>query len=321
MGHILGIDIGGTAVKIGIVTNQGELLKKWEMPTDTTNKGETIVTDIWKNIQKQFEQLDPELTDIDVIGIGSPGFIDSENGIIYSSVNIGWKDFHLAETFQSLANLPVFVANDANVAALGEYWIGAGQGANNLIAVTLGTGVGGGIIVNGEIVNGENGTAGEIGHITVNHYGARCNCGRIGCLETIASATGIVRQAHEESKQNTNSLIAKFIEENGTITSKDVFDLANQGCQLSQDIIARTTDVLGLAISNVASLINPSKVLIGGGVSQAGEPFIEQINQSFKKYALPRIYEVCEIKLAALGNDAGIIGAAYYAMQRKSRLS
>ncbi|MEN1970532.1 ROK family glucokinase [Lentibacillus sp. N15] len=311
---IIGIDIGGTTSKIGILNKQGSILSKWEVGTSKANKGESVVNDIWESIKDKLRTEDQHY--LLGIGIGAPGFIDGANGLVYEAVNIGWKDTPLAEQFSQLAGVPVFVENDANTAALGENWVGAGNQTNNLIAITLGTGVGGGIIVNGTIVNGVSGTAGELGHITIDPNGYRCNCGRRGCLETICSATGIVRQAMSLAEQKPDSSLAAFVTLAGSITAKDVFTLAKQGDALCQTVVERTGDVLGFAIANVAVVLNPSIVLIGGGVSKAGDQLISVIERAFRQYALPRVSEVCEIKAAQLGNDAGIIGAAYLVVQQ-----
>lgn len=313
---ILGIDIGGTTIKIGIINEDGSIHSKWEIPTNTENQGASIATDAWSSIVEKLDALKIDKTSLQGIGIGAPGFIDDETGLVYKAVNIGWENFDLANQFRALADLPVYVGNDANVAALGENWVGAGNQANNLIAVTLGTGVGGGIIANGEMMSGENGTAGEIGHITIDPEGYDCNCGRKGCLETITSATGMVRQGMTIIEKNPESKLAMHYQKYGELTTKDIFDLANNGDQLSKEIINHTADVLGFAISNIAMVVNPSKILIGGGVSQAGENFIGQIERQFKKYALPRISEICEFKIAELGNDAGMIGAAYLVKEK-----
>lgn len=313
---ILGIDIGGTTIKIGIINEDGNIHSKWEIPTNIENQGASIATDAWSSIVEKLESLDIDKEAIQGIGIGAPGFIDEETGLVYKAVNIGWENFDLASQFRELADLPVYVANDANVAALGENWRGAGNQADNLIAVTLGTGVGGGIIANGAMISGENGTAGEIGHITIDPDGYECNCGRKGCLETITSATGMVRQGMALIEKHPESPLAKHYEEHGNITTKEIFDLANNGDQLCEQIIHHTADVLGFAISNIAAVINPSKILIGGGVSQAGESFIRLIETQFKKYALPRVSEICEFKIAELGNDAGMIGAAYLVKEK-----
>lgn len=312
---LLGIDIGGTSVKIGIISTYGDIIAKWEIPTNLTNNGTYIAKEVWDSIKIRLVEEDIDRTLLVGIGIGAPGFIDQESGTVYQAVNIGWKNFKLADYFTELSGLPVFVANDANVAALGENWRGAGNQSDNLIAVTIGTGVGGGIIANGEVLSGENGTAGEIGHIFIEPEGYLCNCGKRGCLETIASATGIVRQAKDLIAINPNSELAAFFTANEGITTKDIFKLAEQGDFLANEIVEYTAKVLGIAIANIAVVINPSKVLIGGGVSQAGDQFISRIEKYFNNYALKRIHEACEVKVAELGNDAGMIGAAYLAKQ------
>lgn len=312
---MLGIDIGGTTVKIGLISEEGAIITKWEIPTNLEDNGIHIANEVWSSILSSLEKNNIEKTALLGIGIGAPGFINQTTGIVYQAVNIGWKDFELASQFREFSGLPVFVANDANVAALGENWKGAGNQAQNLIAVTLGTGVGGGIIANGYVLGGENGTAGEIGHITVEPNGHLCNCGRKGCLETITSATGIVRQAMTLIKENPNSDLANYYSKNQTISAKEIFELASNGDVLCDQIIEHTADVLGLVISNTATIINPSKVLIGGGVSKAGDQLISRIEKYFKAYALERISDICEIKVAELGNDAGMIGAAFLVKQ------
>ncbi|WP_106497146.1 ROK family glucokinase [Lentibacillus sp. Marseille-P4043] len=311
---IIGIDIGGTTSKIGLLDLQGAIVCKWEIPTSTANNGDSIVQDIWQSISDTLST--SQIKAVIGIGIGAPGFIDGATGLVYEAVNIGWKDFQLAAYFSSIVNLPVFVENDANIAVLGENWKGAGNQSENLIALTLGTGVGGGIIANGTILNGVNGTAGEIGHITVNPEGYPCNCGKKGCLETIASATGIVRQAMERIKQEPTSHLASFYQQSGVVTAKDIFDLAHNGDPDCKAIVERTGDVLGFAIANLATVINPSTLLIGGGVSKAGDQLLSSINSAFTKYALPRVSEVCKLKIAQLGNDAGIIGAAFLVKEK-----
>lgn len=318
---IIGVDIGGTTVKIGMINNGGEILKKWEIPTNTLNAGESIVGDVWHSINNELTASKIDKSTILGIGVGAPGFIDASDGFIFEAVNIGWKEFDLTNQLRKMSGLPVFLENDANIAVLGENWRGAGKQVRNLIAITLGTGVGGGIIVNGSILNGENGMAGEIGHITIDPNGAPCNCGRLGCLETIASATGIVRQAMDKIAENPNSKIADFVQRNGAVTTKDIFNLANTGDSLSVGIIKNTADALGMVIANMGVIVNPASVLIGGGVSKAGDQLIGEITKAFEKYALPRVVEACEIKIAQLGNDAGIIGAAFLVKQKLQGLT
>ncbi|GAA0417029.1 MAG: ROK family glucokinase [Bacillota bacterium] len=312
---IIGVDVGGTTAKLGFINNQGDILRKWEIPTITENEGIQIVDDIWNSIERQLSHDQYTNDQVLGIGVGAPGFIEDETGFVYEAVNIGWKNYDLGNQLKQRSNLPVFVENDANIAVLGENWKGAGNQARNLVAITLGTGVGGGIITNGQIVNGEAGIGGEIGHITIDIDGYTCNCGRIGCLETIVSATGIVRQAMEKA-ENQSGLLATYISEHGSITAKDVFQFAAAGDKSAREIVKNTADVLGMAISNIGTIVNPAKVLIGGGVSKAGEAFLYDIRESFDKYALSRVSENCELKLAQLGNDAGIIGAAFLVKQK-----
>lgn len=311
---IVGVDIGGTTVKIGLIRNSGEIIEKWEIPTKRSEQGTEVIDDIWSSVVIRLEENAINLETLLGIGIGAPGFIDSENGYVFEAVNIGWKDFNLTEYMSNKTGLPVYVENDANIAVLGENWLGAGDRASDVIAVTLGTGVGGGIIASGKIVNGDNGTAGEIGHITVEPNGIQCNCGRKGCLETIASATGIARQAMKVIDEKPNSPLAQVYKEKQTITSKDVFDLAATGNEESIAIVNHTAEVIGLVLANLAVTLNPSKILIGGGVSKAGDAILQPINKYFTRYALPRTREACELRIAELGNDAGIVGAAYLVM-------
>ncbi|MFD1363058.1 ROK family glucokinase [Lentibacillus salinarum] len=317
MTSIIGIDIGGTTVKIGIMDPDGHIMDKWEIPTNHANNGAYIIPEIWQSVSQKLDST----AVIKGIGIGAPGFIDSSTGYVYEAVNIGWKNVALADELQTISGLPVFVANDANAAVLGENWKGAGENARNLIALTLGTGVGGGLIVNGDMVDGENGMAGEIGHTTIDPDGYLCNCGRRGCLETVASATGMVRQAMEKMEKKPNSPLVSRYKQNGTMTTKDIFELADAGDESCEEIVAYTADILGLIIANIATITNPSKVLIGGGVSQAGEDFVKLIDAAFSRYALKRVRHICELKTARLGNDAGMIGAAFLVRQRLDHLT
>lgn len=308
---LIGVDIGGTTVKIGFFTLEGMILEKYEISTNKENKGIQIIPDIAHSISDRMEQLELKKESIMGIGVGAPGFIIDDIGVVEEAVNIGWKGVNLGGELHELTGLPVFIGNDANLAALGENWMGSGNQARNFVAITLGTGVGGGIIAGGQLLTGVNGTAGEIGHITADPDGYPCNCGKQGCIETIASATGIARQAMDMIDGNTESRLAKHFQEFGEINAKDVFELAKTGDQDCLQIINRTGDVLGLVLSNIATIVNPSKVVIGGGVSKAGKPLLDAIKHAFSIYALERLTRVCEITTAQLGNDAGIYGAAY----------
>jgi glucokinase len=310
---LVGVDLGGTTVKLAFVNMDGEIIHKWEIPTDRSEQGKNITTDIAKAIDEKLRELDESKSRLVGIGIGAPGPVNMANGEIYEAVNLGWKNYPLKDRLEVETSLSVIVDNDANIAALGEMWKGAGGGAKNLICVTLGTGVGGGIIVNGHIVHGANGAGGEIGHITsVPKGGARCNCGKTGCLETIASATGIVRIATEKLTQtNVESVLRTIYNEQGKVTAKDVFDAAKEQDAFALEIVDDVAFHLGLALANLANGLNPEKIVIGGGVSKAGHILAENVRTHFKRFAFPRVAEAADITIATLGNDAGVIGGAW----------
>jgi len=316
---LLGIDIGGTSVKLAFLTEEGDILHKWEIPTNTENNGSNIIQDIGEAVHKKLSELDVSHDKLKAAGVGAPGPIDQEKGVMFEAVNLGWPDnFPLRDLMQEAVGVPVAIENDANSAALGEMWKGAGEGAKDLIAITLGTGVGGGVIVNGDIVHGAKGAAGEVGHITaVPHDGYMCNCGKAGCLETVASATGIVRTAKELlADYEGDSQLKALLDSNGDITAKDIFDAAQAGDQLALSTVDSLADHLGLALANIGSLFNPERIVIGGGVSKAGDFLVGKIEQYFKKYAFKPVGESTEIVLAQLGNDAGIAGAAWLAANK-----
>lgn len=314
----VGIDLGGTSIKMAFITQDGLILNKWDTPTNTTDNGINIPSEIICSIQYQMERASISMDQIIGIGIGAPAFLEMNTGFVYHAVNIGWRNFPLKETLEKLSGLPVFVDNDANAAALGEMWKGSGEGSQTIIFVTLGTGVGGGIIINGEIVHGTNGMAGEIGHIMVEPGGgAPCNCGKSGCLETVASATGLVRITKEQIDHNQASILYKKKE---FLTSMDIFSAAEQGDDFAISMIDRMGFYLGSVLSNLSNALNPEKIIIGGGVSKAGELLLNPIRHYFSTYALPRVNEGAKIVRASLGNDAGMIGAAWLVKSKQIQL-
>ncbi|WP_121611807.1 ROK family glucokinase [Mesobacillus foraminis] len=311
---LVGVDLGGTTTKIAFISFYGEILNKWEIPTDKSNEGKNIPTDIAKAIDHKLDELGHSKNEIHGIGIGAPGPVDLTSGIIYEAVNLGWKDqYPLKDLLEVETSLPVVVDNDANVAALGEMWKGAGNGAKDLVCVTLGTGVGGGVIANGDIVHGKRGAAGEIGHITsIAVGGAPCNCGKSGCLETIASATGIVRLAHEAlQKGQQEGKLGEILREYGQVSAKDVFDAARNGEKSALEVIENVASHLGVALANIANTLNPEKIVLGGGVSRAGDILLRPVKENFLKHSFPSVAKSTEIAIATLGNDAGVIGAAW----------
>ncbi|MBT2700657.1 ROK family glucokinase [Bacillus sp. ISL-40] len=271
-------------------------------------------------IDQQLEVLKQNKNKLIGIGIGAPGPVNVQNGSIEVAVNLGWDNFPLRDILKQETSLPVVVENDANLAAIGEMWKGAGNGAKNLIFITLGTGVGGGIIVNGKIVHGENGAGGEIGHITsIPRDGFLCNCGKKGCLETVASATGIVRLALEELTHTEEfSKLKDYYTKHQTVTSKQIFDAVNEGDQTAKRIIHQVTFHLGLSLANLANSLNPKKIVIGGGVSNAGDSLMIPLKEQFAQFAFPKVAQGVELVVATLGNDAGVLGGAWLAKETLS---
>lgn len=309
---IIGIDLGGTTVKFAILTLDGEIEHKWSKKTDTENDGANIVQDIIDSINNYLKEKNLTKNDFIGIGMGSPGAVDYKKGTVIGAYNLGWKTLQPAkELIEAGTGMPLFIDNDANIAALGERWKGAGEDGANVVFVTLGTGVGGGVISNGKLIHGA-GAAGEIGHIIVNPDGYSCTCGNDGCLETVASATGIVRLARDLSEQYTGESELKSLIDNGQdVTAKIVFDLAKQGDELAINIIDRFSFYLGLSLGNIANVLNPDSIVIGGGVSAAGDFLLKNVERYFLKYTYPSVGKTTKVKLAKLGNDAGVIGAAW----------
>jgi glucokinase len=306
------VDLGGTSIKLAIIDSEGELTHKWEIPTNIADQGQHITPDIGRSLEQTLKDLNLPKEQVVGIGMGAPGFVDIETGVVAEAVNLGWKNFPLKEELEKETGLPAFVDNDANLAALGERWRGAGEGADDLLAVTLGTGVGGGIVANGKVLHGISGMAGEIGHITViPEGGILCNCGKTGCLETVSSATGIRRLALDQLNEHPSSQLSEVFQKNGDLTAKDVLDAAREGDSFGILVIERVTFYLGWVLANLANTLNPKKIVIGGGVSQARDTLMKPLDHHLKTFALKGAYEGLELSLARLGNDAGIYGAAW----------
>lgn len=303
---VFGVDVGGTTVKMGLFEVAGELLDKWEIPTRTANGGEAILPDVAESIQKKMTEKGIDKNTVAGVGIGVPGPVDAE-GTVHVAVNLGWGIFNISRTLSELlGGMDVKAGNDANVAALGEMWKGGGQGYKNMVAVTLGTGVGGGIIVNGEILSGATGAGGEIGHIHVeDDEQESCNCKNNGCLEQYASATGVVRLAKRKLAACQDETVLR----SGELSAKAVFDAVKAGDKVAVEVAEQFGFYLGKGLAAVAGVVNPEAFVIGGGVSKAGEVLFEYIKPYYEKYVFHASRGV-DFKLATLGNDAGIYGAA-----------
>lgn len=303
---IFGIDIGGTTVKIGLFDEIGDLKEKWEIPTDKGDSGSHILSDIADSVKKKMQDENIDAEHVIGVGVGTPGPVRAD-GDISVAVNLGWtKGFNINDRLSELLNgIYVKGGNDANVAALGEMWKGGGIGYNSIVAVTLGTGVGGGIVINGKILTGSTGSGGEIGHIHVEDDETEvCNCGNQGCLEQYASATGIVRLAGRILGSCDDPSVLRSEE----VSAKSVFDAVKAGDKVADKIAKKFGDYLGKGLSVVAGVVNPEAFVIGGGVSKAGEVLFKYIQPVFDKYVFSGSSNA-KFTLAKLGNDAGMYGA------------
>lgn len=303
--YCFGVDVGGTTIKMGLFDVDGNVLDKWEIVTRTENHGENVLPDIAKAVEDKMTEKSIAKEEVAGVGVGVPGPVDLK-GIVHRCVNLGWDEFNVNDKLGELVQMPVMAGNDANVAALGEMWKGGGQGHSDLVVVTLGTGVGGGIIINGKMLTGANGAGGEIGHIHVQDgEPEECGCGNKGCLEQYASATGIVRIAKRvlAKTQQETSLNAD------SVTAKDVWDAVKAGDAVAIEVAEQFGKYLGEGLAAIAGVVNPEAFVIGGGVSKAGEILLSYVEKNYKPVVFHGSRDA-RFALATLGNDAGIFGAA-----------
>lgn len=311
MKYVFGVDIGGTTVKLGFFDTEGNILEKWEIPTRKDLGGKYILPDIAESITDKLLEKGITKEEVVGVGVGVPGPVDAD-GVVFKAVNLGWDIFSVSNTLGDLINLPVKAGNDANVAALGEMWKGGGKGHDDLVAVTLGTGVGGGIIVQGKLLAGATGAGGEIGHIHVeDNEEDRCGCGKKGCLEQYGSATGIVRIANRVLAATDEASVLR----DGEITAKAVCDAAKENDAVAIKVLEKFGEYLGRGLASIACVVNPEIFVIGGGVSKAGEMLFDYIRPNYEKYVFHGSKNT-KFALATLGNDAGIVGAARLVLEQ-----
>ena len=305
MSYCFGVDIGGTTVKLGLFTTEGEIIDKWEIKTRTENQGEAVLPDIAEALKAKLEEKKISKDEVEGIGVGVPAPVDAD-GVVQNTANLGWGYKEVKRELEELSGMKAEIGNDANVAALGEMWLGAGKGRKNIVMVTLGTGVGGGIIVDGRPLVGAHGAGGEIGHLCVNYEETEhCGCGNTGCLEQYASATGITRLANKRLAKDDKESVLRGQE----VSAKTVFDAVKAGDAVAEEIAEEFGKYLGYAMANLAAVVDPSAIVIGGGVSKAGEVLLKYVEKNFKEKAFFANKDT-EFVLATLGNDAGICGAA-----------
>lgn len=303
--YCFGVDVGGTTVKLGLFDTEGNVLDKWEIPTRTEDKGSKILPDVAQAVKDKMAEKAIAKDEVAGVGIGVPGPVN-DKGVVLKAVNLGWDVMNVTGILGEMTGLPVEAGNDANVAALGEMWRGGGQGFENMVLVTLGTGVGGGVILGGRILTGATGAAGEIGHIHIEDDETdSCGCGNQGCLEQYGSATGIVRLARRRLAADDKDSVLR----NEEISAKTVFDAVKAGDQVACEIAEQFGEYLGKGLAAIAAVVNPEAFVIGGGVSKAGNILFDYVTKYYDRYAFHGCRNAA-FKLATLGNDAGIYGAA-----------
>ncbi|WP_342564973.1 ROK family glucokinase [Paenibacillus sp. FSL R7-0345] len=304
----VGIDLGGTSVKVGLCDRNGELLAVYEGPTEAEKRAEGVLQNIELYVRELVAREGCDWEQIAGIGAGLPGFLDMETGVVKASPNLGWRDVPVKAILEERLGKEVRIDNDANVAALGEVWSGAAAGIPNAVCYTLGTGVGGGIIIKNVLCQGYSGMGGEIGHLGVvpAEEAITCGCGQKGCLETVSSATGIIYMAKEAVIRGEKTPLAHIRE----ITAKDVLDEAKVGDPVAVRVVDRAADYLGKSMALLSVVVNPQRFVIGGGVAKAGSFLLDQIDSYFRKYALENAKANVDIVPAILGNNAGVVGAA-----------
>ncbi|AEV95364.1 ROK family glucokinase [Pediococcus claussenii] len=309
---LIGVDLGGTTIKFAILTLEGEVQQKWSVETNILDEGSHIVPDIIESINHHIDLYKMDKSQFVGIGMGTPGTVDRDKGTVIGAFNLNWKTTqNVKDDIEAGTGIKFAVDNDANVAGLGERWKGAGENGDDVSFVTLGTGIGGGLIAGGQLLHGKAGAAGEIGHVTVEPNGYLCTCGKRGCLEQYASATGVVHVARDLAEEfSGESTLKQQADDGQDITSKLVFDLAKDGDPLALRVVDRVSYYLGLALGNLGNTLNPESIVIGGGVSAAGEFLLDRVNDYFQQFAFSTVRTSTELKLARLGNDAGVIGAA-----------
>jgi glucokinase len=303
----VGLDVGGTAIKAGVCSEDGNLLHTFEGPTENEKGSDRVLANMAKYARTVVDEMSASWDDVAGVGVGVPGFLDIQNGVLLTSPNLVLRNAPLKSFLSEELGKPVLINNDANVAALGEAWGGAGRGVSDCVMYTLGTGVGGGIIIGGRIVVGFNAMAGELGHIAIvpDLEAIQCGCGKKGCLETVSSATGIIRMAKDAVERGELTQLA-----DRDITAKDVFDLAKAGNETAARIVQRAAHYLGKSMALVSVVVNPQRFIIGGGVAKAGEYLFGLIREAYLKHALEAASKGVEIVPAELGNNAGVVGAA-----------
>jgi glucokinase len=314
----IGVDLGGTKIKIGMVNEEGQIVRSGIIDTDPSHDDKAILRDMTVEIERLIKQEGLKLTDIKSIGIGVPGLVDYEKGSIIYCTNLSWYNVEAVSFLKAHFNIPVYIENDATVAAYAESLFGSTKEARDSVFLTIGTGIGGGIIINKQIIRGAHGAGSEIGHMVIGENFYDCNCGRNGCFETLASATAMIKYAlHKMNTANADSSLKKIYEQDGQLEAKDIFDQAALGDPLAIETVHRTAKYMAIGIANIYNILDPEIIAIGGGVSKAGDGFFDLVRSNVSKMTLvdSDSIDYGKIVRAELGNEAGIIGAAFLSKQ------
>jgi glucokinase len=318
---ILGIDLGGTKILTAVANSQGKILSRDHSITPAKKGYEAVIRSILESAHRALEQANIAISALSAIGVGAPGISNPETGILFTSPNLpGWRDVPLRDIMQKRLGRKTFLINDANAAALGELYFGAARGARNFIYITISTGIGGGIVIDGEIYRGAIGTAGEVGHMTIDDDGPICNCGNRGCWETLASGTALAREAKHRIKEGVRTSILKYAEGDvERVTAQVIHNAAEQGDSLAKELIARTGYYVGVGLANLINIFNPELIVIGGGLSNIGDMLLEPAFEVAGERAYKEAFQTVRFASAELGRNSGVLGAAAFAIREIKR--
>jgi glucokinase len=320
---ILGIDLGGSKILTAVVKSEGEVLSSNESTTRATEGRDIVIQSIVDSAHSAMKQASCTISEISAIGIGAPGISNPEAGILFTSPNLpGWRNVLLRDIIQNKLDKKAFLINDANAAALGELYFGAAHGTHNFIYITLSTGIGGGIVIDGKIYTGAIGTAGEIGHMTIDDNGPLCNCGNKGCWEALASGTALAREAKRRIKEGAKTSVLKYTEGDlEKVTAQIIHSAAEQGDKLAKDLIARTGYYVGVGVANLINIFNPELIVIGGGLSNIGDMLLKPAFKVAAERSYKEAFQAVRLVSAGLGRNSGVLGAAAFALQEMKKAS
>jgi glucokinase len=319
---VLGIDLGGSKILTAVISSQGEILSRDHTVTPAPEGHEAVIQSILESAQRALQEANVDPSTLAAVGVGAPGISNPETGILFTSPNLpGWQDIPLRDIMEERLSKKSFLINDANAAALGEFHFGAARGVRDFIYITIGTGIGGGIIIDGRIYTGAIGAAGEVGHMTIDDHGPICNCGNKGCWETLASGTALAREARRRIEEGAATSIPEYAEGDiEKVSPEAVHGAARQGDSLAKELIARTGYYIGIGLTNLINIFNPELIVIGGGLSNIGDMLLEPAFRVARERAYKQSFQAVRFASAELGRNSGVIGAAAFALHEMGRL-